>query len=347
MNENENNLGRITVLIVAHKRKKFLKQAVLSVKTQLQITNEVDIIVIKNFEDAIIETFLKENCVSSYTSTEEGLGSKLSFGIKKAKGEIVCFLEDDDLFIENKLQEMVKVMADVKVGYYHNNFEVVNEEAKLIPSPFLLTTKANFCKVEINGLKMGIYNRLVRQGATFNLSCVTIRKSILLQHFLALARLNTAIENFLFYLALDSGYTIVIDSQKTTRYRIHGENFSISKQPNLEQFTMKKIEFLKNDIKAYEIILSSITNPSLRKHVQYRTIFPIAAMLILDQRSVEHYSLDKIDAIFEAIRNRSILLAGLVIVSFLTKFFPLVGKVIYYRYDKHLYKKATVLHNYS
>ncbi|WMT55539.1 MULTISPECIES: glycosyltransferase family 2 protein [unclassified Acidiplasma] len=99
----------ISVIIVAYNRKMYVKQAVESVLNQTYDKNKYEIIVVKNFHDEDIDKFLIANKVNNIFSLNEEYGKKLSTGISNSNGDIICFLEDDDLFDKYRLERVNQI----------------------------------------------------------------------------------------------------------------------------------------------------------------------------------------------------------------------------------------------
>jgi hypothetical protein len=62
---------------------------------------------------------------------EEPIGAKIVKGVEGTRGEIVSFLEDDDLWLPQKLGTVKQVFKDNKVIYSHNNFYNFNTFSSL------------------------------------------------------------------------------------------------------------------------------------------------------------------------------------------------------------------------
>jgi glycosyltransferase involved in cell wall biosynthesis len=103
----------ISVIITAHNRREFLLEAVNSALNQTLPKDEYEIIVVKNFEDERIEKFLEERNVKNIVTKEEPLGAKIFKGVEESRGEVVSFLDDDDLWLPQKL-EIVKKYSKIK-----------------------------------------------------------------------------------------------------------------------------------------------------------------------------------------------------------------------------------------
>ena len=128
----------ITVIITAYKRKDFLLQAIDSVLKQTLNRNKFEIVVVKNYTDDIIDNMLLLNHIKCLLVEECNIGYMLSKAIQLANGSIVCFLDDDDRFEENKLQTIYDLFYNNKeVVYYWNKF----------------TTEPTFIKEKIDNVK--------------------------------------------------------------------------------------------------------------------------------------------------------------------------------------------------
>ena len=80
-----------------------------------------EVIVVKNFEDQELDEFIDSNGFRRILAGNDPVGIFLSIGVEEAKGEIVSFLEDDDIFTHDKISWIVRVFENQKVVYYHNS----------------------------------------------------------------------------------------------------------------------------------------------------------------------------------------------------------------------------------
>lgn len=125
-------LPYISVIITAYNRKEFLLSAIKSVLNQTLDKKYYEIIVIKNFQDKNIDNFINENKIK-HILMEGTMGEFLYKGISEANGEIISFLDDDDLFFENKLDIVYKEFKkDNNIVYYHNWCVPRNRNGKIL-----------------------------------------------------------------------------------------------------------------------------------------------------------------------------------------------------------------------
>lgn len=115
-----------SVIITTFQRSVFLKRAIDSVLSQ--ITNyQFEIIVIDDNGLGTQNQILTQKSVSNYIScnkisyyplkVNQGACSARNYGISKAKGDYIFFLDDDDSFKRNKVHDQITFMVK------HNNFD--------------------------------------------------------------------------------------------------------------------------------------------------------------------------------------------------------------------------------
>lgn len=113
----------------------FISQAIESVLTQS----------FQNWELIVIDDHSKDNTldiVQSYCDrdtrirclkTEYPSGSPTvprNLGIKEAKGRYLAFLDSDDMWLPNKLEEQLKVFDDPKVAIAFSNYEKIDQNGE-------------------------------------------------------------------------------------------------------------------------------------------------------------------------------------------------------------------------
>lgn len=101
------NKKLVSVIIPTHNRVVSLKRAIESVLNQTRKPDEV--IIVDDLNDAttkeLCEQFSADNVI--YISNIEGRGASASrnLGALKAKSEFVAFLDDDDIWLPEKLEQ--------------------------------------------------------------------------------------------------------------------------------------------------------------------------------------------------------------------------------------------------
>ncbi|MEM3245801.1 MAG: glycosyltransferase family 2 protein [Candidatus Micrarchaeaceae archaeon] len=191
------NRPYITVIISAHDRKQYLKDAINSVLNQTLDRSLYEIIVVKNFNDREIDKFIKQHNIRDIKFTRnQNLGAKFAEGLKRSRGDVVAFLEDDDLFATNKLAKVYSLFKNNEnLVYVHNNGYIIDEEGKIV--------RRNYAAKE----------------PYFNNSSISLRKDIVDKKFLKKGLVG--VDALLYFFALRSGKGIKLLNDKLTLYRSH------------------------------------------------------------------------------------------------------------------------------
>jgi glycosyltransferase involved in cell wall biosynthesis len=258
----------ISVIITAFNRKDFLPNALNSVLNQTLDRSKYEIIVVKNFSDQKIDSLLQDTGAISLLRGNEGIGTYTAAGIERSAGEILLFLDDDDEFVKDKLQVVQDIFSsDPSVGYYHNSIVPMDVSGKEIPmnfrkgpSRFIEKSGRFFVRKPLDGSHA---NKLLRAAAYGYQSAIAVRKNVMLPY---LTNLRDFVESspdiFTFYCALLSSAcsTLVVDSLKLTRYRIHPSNISLFKGAPTENSTIQNegriLKFLSREERSLESLLN-------------------------------------------------------------------------------------------
>lgn len=215
----------ITVLITAYNRKKYLKEAVLSVLDSSIDRELYEIIVVKNFIDTEIDSFLTENHVIVINTQNENIGKQIALGISKASGEVISFLDDDDKFEKDKLSTVRSEFKDGSLIYYHNLNSPIAEDSSRISGNVQPPIKTELVLVQdsVENLILSLSTRsdMTHYTLMFNLSCVSVRKEVLLKYKEYLERIIDGTDHFVFYISLMENMKMKFDTKYLTLYRIH------------------------------------------------------------------------------------------------------------------------------
>jgi len=247
------NRPYISVIILAYNRKEYLLQAFKSAYHQTLSKNKYEIIVTKNFRDTKIDNYIEKHGGKLIFFEKGSYGEQLADAVKYAKGNVICFLEDDDMFDRNKLKFVYDIFARTpKLCYCHNGITYVDDKNRKINSEKYGnigtdTLTENSPEVKLNELS---------KVPTFNSSSISIRKSVLLKNLPALRKINYGPDTFLFFIAVDSGLDIFATAKKLTRYRIHPSS-SFPLGLGYEGFCRKQVQNSENFLKDFNIALDN------------------------------------------------------------------------------------------
>lgn len=133
---------------------------------------------------------------------EGKIGEFLAEGIRMSRGEVICFLDDDDIFTREKLYHVNRIFSNKRIAYLHNYSKFKKEDS--------------------------LYSRLFLPP-DFNMSSISIKKAIALTYLDKLNLIETGPDTFFYSLALCSGEVIKTTRKRLTIYRLHNKNTSMSK----------------------------------------------------------------------------------------------------------------------
>lgn len=125
------NSNLISVIIPTYNRKDYIEEAILSVINQTYTNFEVLVI-----DDGSEVSYAKEICnkydnCSYYYKANGGLSSARNYGIRKAKGDYIAFLDDDDVWKNNKLEVQFKILdQNPSIDCVHSAASVINEKGE-------------------------------------------------------------------------------------------------------------------------------------------------------------------------------------------------------------------------
>ena len=96
----------ITILILAFKRKEFIQEAMESAINQSYPRDKYEVICSVGFHDKQLSAFMREHNIKEIYC-DGTIGDSLREGLNASRGQIVAFLDDDDIFERDKLEKMV------------------------------------------------------------------------------------------------------------------------------------------------------------------------------------------------------------------------------------------------
>ena len=237
----ENN-PYISVIITAYNRKEFLLDAFNSALNQTLSRDKYEIIVTKNFTDNKINNYIKKNGGKLVFFDKPGIGPRIADALKYAKGEVICFLEDDDLFTKEKLKYIYNAFLENKNLVYINNARIyIDDKGNYLnkgPSKFEKRKKDiiinDFNKKPVALLRIQQY-----ANPWSNQSSISIRKVILKRFKNTLSSVDFAPDLFCYFISLLSG-DLLISNHALTKYRVHNSiSNSIINYESYKKTTLK------------------------------------------------------------------------------------------------------------
>lgn len=129
----------VSVIIATYRRDESLKRALESVVQQTY--KDIEIIVVDDNAEGSwsrkVKNIIEGICIQhpvTYIQNEVNKGSAetRNIGIKKATGKYITFLDDDDVYLPNKIKNQVEHMIEKESDYSITDLDLYNENEKLI-----------------------------------------------------------------------------------------------------------------------------------------------------------------------------------------------------------------------
>lgn len=143
LNSNTNNSDTplVSVIITTYRRDEYLRRALRSVFAQTY--PNIEMIVVDDNADAEwnkkIESITEQERLNTdrplkYIKTESNLGAAAArnLGIKASTGEYITFLDDDDIYLEEKVSRQLEDMLRIDADFGITNLYLYNDDDKLV-----------------------------------------------------------------------------------------------------------------------------------------------------------------------------------------------------------------------
>lgn len=132
----------VSVIIATYKREIELESALASLRTQIFDNFEIVLVddngnaewneKVKTIADGFVEN--NPNIPFQYivNSPNQGSAKTRNIGIDAANGKYITFLDDDDIYLPEKIKSQLKFMQEGKFDYSITDLELYNENGKLV-----------------------------------------------------------------------------------------------------------------------------------------------------------------------------------------------------------------------
>ncbi len=208
---------KVSVIMNVHNGEEFIQEAIQSVLKQKYQNWELIIwdnksidktsLIISKFKDKRIKYFKSDQFDKLYLARNKA--------INKSEGELICFLDSDDLWLPNKLSSQIEIMSNNKIDFCFSNYYQIGKRGLNI-----------FSKKAFRNLPSGkIYSRIINY---YNVGILTlcIRKEILLRENISFDTRFSIIGDFALVIELSKKGIAYADQKCLACYRSHENNLS-------------------------------------------------------------------------------------------------------------------------
>jgi len=266
----------ISVIVTAYNRRKYLPFALRSLEAQTLPRDRFEVIVVKNFDDKESDDMISRNGWKDVYEDTTYHGRKILAGLEESKGDVITFLEDDDMYASNRLEEVYKAFTSYdRLAYFHNSQKIIDDKGNLLERSPLPTSKnlvgGSPIVVDVDKLR-GLAKRYnvsvidltlkVRTRAWHNSSSLAVRRGVLEAGAHLLRELPTAFDVFALASSLRAGGLLYLTDEKLTLFRVHGENWSLTSvaKGSKEEMCLRRARYIILAISACRLIGSRLLN---------------------------------------------------------------------------------------
>ena len=157
----------VSVIIPYFKKKKYIADTLNSVLNQTY--NNLEVIIVYDDPQKTDLDYIKKLALSdqrvklTINNTNIGAGRSRNIVIDQSKGMLLAFIDADDLWSKNKLEEQIKFMQDQAISFCHTSYKIINEK-----NEFISIRKArNFMDIDdlIKSCDIGLSTVLIEKEA--------------------------------------------------------------------------------------------------------------------------------------------------------------------------------------
>ena len=242
--------------------------------------------ILQGFKDKRIKYF--------YSSKHTSLGEARNLAIEKAKGDLIAFLDVDDLWMKEKLEKQVPLFLDLQVGLVISNTIFFNEKGD-IKTYYKNPPSTGFVFKETFGSYLiSLETAIIRHPNTLKLD-----------HWFD-TRFEV-IEEYDFFTRISMFWKIDYVDEVLGKWRIHDNSLTWKKS---ELFPKEKKIFLKKMIESYPEI--SKNNSDEIKKIKFRIAFE-EAMIFWKKRKTEKILKSLIPYLFYNYKSIVVILMSMLI----------------------------------
>ena len=209
---------KVSVIMNVHNGEEFISQAIQSVINQTyqnwelliwdNLSTDNTFEVISSFKDKRIIYFKSEIFDELYTARNKA--------IDISNGDLITFLDSDDIWLPNKLEEQSNIMQDNRIDFCYSNFYQINKNSKKIFPP----------KAYYSNLPSGKIHKNLLQKYTVGILTLCLRKKSLIKYGMSFEPRYSIIGDMVFVLELSEFGNCYASQNCLACYRTHEGSLS-------------------------------------------------------------------------------------------------------------------------
>lgn len=213
----------VSIIIPTYNRTEYLKYTLESVINQTYPATEI-IVVDDGSPNTKTQTLCQHYKNVAYYKIENsgGPATPRNFGFKQSKGQYIAFLDDDDLWLPDKLSKQVKILEEnPDFGIAHSYCDVIDKEGK--------PTGVSIGRPGSLDVKHGDVSHRMIGNWTLKMPTPLVRRTVIEEVGLFNTEIPAALEDTEYWTRCSFYTKFYYMDESLALYRLHGENISNAK----------------------------------------------------------------------------------------------------------------------
>ncbi len=276
---------KVSVIVMAHGRRDFLRYAVDSALRQTAAAADYEVVVTKDFSDPYVDALPG---VRLLDSAGMGTGEMIADAARASTGDLVAFLDDDDVWETEKLARVLSVFRDDPgLAYYGHGQSVINDAGRPAPMGGAMWRRQRRLRSDIevpSPIGGSVADWLWADPG--NDSSITLQRAALLAREPFLRQIRASIDTFLLWTGLLSSGGVRFSREPLTRLRVHTENFSRGSRASFQAYVSQYRRMQADHLQSHRVVLSMAAEAPWAQEILQRRIRDIEHFLEVADGSV-------------------------------------------------------------
>ncbi|RNL56909.1 glycosyltransferase family 2 protein [Pedobacter jejuensis] len=205
---------KISVCLATFNGSKYIKEQLISIASQIKKDDEIIISDDQSSDDTIqiIESFNDDRIKIFINEGERGYSKNFENAISKSSGDILFISDQDDVWMNNKVIEMVDALK---------NATLVMHDALIVDGELNVINQSHF---ELYKVKRGFWNNFLK--TRYIGACIAFRREILDKALPFPSNQKLCAYDYWLTIISEYYYKVELLDKPLIRYRRHGSNAS-------------------------------------------------------------------------------------------------------------------------
>ena len=329
----------ISVILTAFKRREFILDAIQSIEKQTLHKEKYEVIIAKDFSDQILDKKIEALGYKSFIYGGR-VGEQLALCLQNATGEVVSFLQDDDVFEKDKLKQVFNAFdSNDRLIFMRNGFSIINSTGFFVDTHNFYRTTTNMLIHDDVKRETKNISLMIKQNFDFNLSCISIKRSIVLKYIDTLKEIETGDDSFMFFVSMFEVGDLLRVTAPLNRYRVHNNGTTLKTGPIDIMLKKNASEFLKQ-IRTFERLRKLSNDRYIYNALDEGILLRMASYRIVNIIDTDYHV--KLSEVLKMLNHHETIATGFIaklfFANFLTTLNKSFGARVYYNYIVTRYK---------